>query len=63
MMNHKLIPPHQAHNDLADTPPTDMAGLLDEVDAIIAAVPVHEWQKLPRDLSLHLDHYLYGAPK
>lgn len=26
-------------------------------------IPDEEWEKLPRDLSVNLDHYLYGAPK
>lgn len=28
-----------------------------------ARVPRAEWEKLPRDLSKHVDHYLYGGPK
>jgi Arc/MetJ-type ribon-helix-helix transcriptional regulator len=30
---------------------------------ITASVPDEEWAKLPTDLSINLDHYLYGAPK
>ena len=30
---------------------------------IWASVPESEWEKLPCDLSINLDHYLYGAPK
>lgn len=26
-------------------------------------VPKSEWEKLPKDLSTNLDHYLYGLPK
>lgn len=26
-------------------------------------IPDEEWEKLPRDLSINIDHYLYGAPK
>jgi hypothetical protein len=37
--------------------------LFEEVAAIGASVPREEWEKLPRDLSENLDHYLYGAPK
>ena len=33
------------------------------VVAIGASVPEEEWEKVPRDLSKNLDHYLYGAPK
>ena len=32
-------------------------------EPIWASVPESEWEKLPRDLSINLDHYLYGAPK
>jgi hypothetical protein len=28
-----------------------------------ASIPEEEWDKVPRDLSKNLDHYLYGAPK
>jgi len=31
--------------------------------AIGARVPKEDWEKLPRDLSYNLDHYLYGMPK
>jgi Arc/MetJ-type ribon-helix-helix transcriptional regulator len=27
------------------------------------SVPGEEWAKVPSDLSINLDHYLYGAPK
>lgn len=30
---------------------------------LAAGVPDEEWEKLPKDLSYNLDHYLYGAPK
>lgn len=30
---------------------------------IASTVPDSEWEKLPRDLSINLDHYLYGAKK
>jgi len=33
------------------------------VEEISAQVPREEWEKLPKDLSKNLDHYLYGAPK
>jgi len=26
-------------------------------------VPIEEWAKLPKDLSIHYRHYLYGHPK
>jgi hypothetical protein len=31
--------------------------------AIMADVPQEEWDRLPADLSEHLDHYIYGTPK
>jgi predicted DNA-binding antitoxin AbrB/MazE fold protein len=31
--------------------------------AIVADVPQEEWDRLPADLSDHLDHYVYGTPK
>jgi hypothetical protein len=31
--------------------------------AIVADVPQEEWDRLPADLSEHLDHYIYGTPK
>jgi hypothetical protein len=30
---------------------------------ISSTVPVEEWDKIPEDASVNLDHYLYGAPK
>lgn len=27
------------------------------------SIPPEEWEKVPKDLSINLDHYLYGAPK
>jgi hypothetical protein len=40
------------------------APLIEDVLAQIAAeVPASEWERLPIDLSEHLDHYIYGTPK
>jgi hypothetical protein len=33
----------------------------DELSAIAAGVPRQEWDNLPKDLTDHLDHYLYGT--
>ncbi|NJL40002.1 MAG: hypothetical protein HC840_17250 [Leptolyngbyaceae cyanobacterium RM2_2_4] len=33
------------------------------VEEISAQVPREEWEKLPKDLSKNVDHYLYGSPK
>jgi len=37
--------------------------LLEEIREIYQDIPDAEWEKLPRDGSEKLDHYLYGAPK
>ena len=29
----------------------------------MADVPQEEWDRLPADLTDHLDHYIYGTPK
>lgn len=34
-----------------------------EIREIVKEVPDEEWERLPRDGSANLDHYLYGAPK
>ena len=31
--------------------------------AIVADVPQEEWDRLPADLTDHLDHYIYGTPR
>lgn len=35
----------------------------EEVEDIGKSIPLEEWKKLPDDMSINLDHYLYGAPK
>jgi hypothetical protein len=35
----------------------------DKLRAIWADVSQEEWDRLPADLSEHLDHYIYGTPK
>ncbi len=35
----------------------------DKVEDIIKQVPPEAWEELPKDGSLNVDHYLYGAPK
>ena len=34
-----------------------------EIREIVEDVPNEEWERLPRDGSANIDHYLYGAPK
>jgi hypothetical protein len=35
----------------------------EKLRAIWADVPKEEWDRLPADLTDHLDHYIYGTPK
>ena len=35
----------------------------EEVLEIGASIPQREWEKVPTDLSINLDYYLYGFPK
>jgi predicted DNA-binding antitoxin AbrB/MazE fold protein len=35
----------------------------EKLRAIWADVPKAEWERLPADLTEHLDHYIYGTPK
>lgn len=41
----------------------DMLALFDEICEIMADVPDEEWDKVPPDLGINHDHYLYGSPK
>jgi hypothetical protein len=41
----------------------DAPTIEDRLRAIVADVPQKEWDRLPADLSDHLDHYIYGTPK
>jgi len=43
--------------------PTDVAALLRMAKRIADQIPPAERRKIPRDLSINLDHYLYGHPK
>ena len=46
----------------ADNPP-QRRSLTQRILEIGASVPLEEWDRLPRDLSMQLDHYLYGCPR
>lgn len=35
----------------------------EKVKDIIEEIPIEEWEKLPADGSINVDHYLYGSPK
>lgn len=37
--------------------------LWEKVRHIIEEIPQEEWDKLPTDGSINVDHYLYGHPK
>jgi hypothetical protein len=51
-------------NQIADSQQSpSLPSFLQFVDEISAQIPNEEWEKLPKDLSKNLDHYLYGAPK
>lgn len=43
--------------------PGGNADLRDLLEEIWAGIPDEAWNGLPADLSINLDHYLYGAPK
>ncbi len=49
---------------VSEVPMDRAARPIEEIIAELAAeVPQAEWDRLPRDLTEHLDHYLYGTPK
>lgn len=65
----KTLPPEQQQEVLqfveeltATNSQPDMT-IWQEIREIVKDVPDEEWDKLPRDGSANLDHYLYGAPK
>ena len=35
----------------------------EKLRALALEIPKKEWKKIPRDLSVNLDYYLYGFPK
>lgn len=45
-----------------DSPATALS-IQEELDRIWGDVPDEEWDKLPADLTDHLDHYIYGIDK
>jgi hypothetical protein len=52
------------NNQMADSQQSpNLPSFLQFVDEISAQIPLEEWEKLPKDLSKNLDHYLYGSPK
>ena len=49
--------------NLADTGQLRRLSILEEIDAIVKEIPPEAWDEVPRDGSINVDHYLYGAPK
>lgn len=45
------------------SPTSDTQPIWERIADISAQVPDEEWEKLPKDLSKNVDHYLYGSPK
>jgi hypothetical protein len=40
-----------------------LASILEMAEAVIQEVPEQEWDRVPTDLAINVDHYLYGAKK
>ena len=59
----EVVIEHDAH-PVAVLRPASPAPSLDKTFAAIAQeVPDEEWQRVPKDLAMNLDHYLYGTSK
>lgn len=46
-----------------DGQPVDNSWIVEYAKELSAKVPMEEWEELPTDYSVNLDHYLYGTPK
>ncbi|MFM7425561.1 MAG: hypothetical protein ACKO7W_11300 [Elainella sp.] len=57
-LRHKIEEQTDSSQQSPSLPP-----FLQFVEEISAQVPREEWEKLPKDLSKNIDHYLYGSPK
>lgn len=42
---------------------SESGSIYDLVSGITASVPKEEWNRVPEDLSKHVDHYLYGSER
>ena len=42
---------------------TNLDSLIKKIEQISSSVPDEAWERIPRDLSMNVDHYLYGAKK
>ena len=65
----KTLPPEQQQEvlqfveKLTGTNSHPTTTIWQDIREIVKDVPDEEWERLPRDGSANLDHYLYGAPK
>jgi hypothetical protein len=41
----------------------ESGSILEMVSAVTREVPEREWERVPADLSINVDHYLYGSKK
>jgi hypothetical protein len=55
-LNHRIREDQTVDSQQAPSLPT----FLQFVEEISSQIPKEEWEKLPKDLSKNLDHYLYG---
>lgn len=62
---HELTPDRQEEvlRFVESLMPQPLKPLLEEIGEIYQDMTEEEWDKLPRDGSQNLDHYLYGAPR
>ena len=44
-------------------PPKDKRPIWEKIAELGRQIPPEEWAKVPRDASINIEHYLYGAPK
>lgn len=57
------IAPETAKPDAEAPMPPGYRPIWEVAEEIGRSIPPEEWEKVPKDLSINLDHYLYGAPK
>jgi putative addiction module CopG family antidote len=54
----------EARDSTTQTPPAEGEESISEIFIRLGQqVPPEEWSRVPTDLSINLDHYLYGSPK
>lgn len=65
----KVLPPEQQNGvlefieKLGKPSVAPAQSIWEEIREIVEDVPDEIWEQAPRDGSLNVDHYLYGAPK